>query len=150
MRAIHRKLIRDLRTLRGQVAAVSAVIACGVAISVMSLSTLKSLSLTRDTYYSRFAFAHTFASVRRAPLHISYQIRELDGVAAVDVRIVQDVTMIVEGLAEPASARLVSIPDSGQPFLNQIYLRRGRFPEPVMAGGARRRVVRRGTQHPSR
>ncbi|MEZ6126567.1 MAG: ABC transporter permease [Planctomycetaceae bacterium] len=130
MRAIHRKLLRDLWTLRGQALAVAAVIACGVAISVMSLSTLKSLSETRDAYYGRFAFAHLFSSVKRAPQQVANALREIDGVAQVQTRIVRDVTMIVEGLAEPAVARLVSIPDRGQPTLNQIYLRQGRMPEP--------------------
>ena len=129
MRAIHRKLLRDLWALRGQAAAVAAVIACGVAISVMSLSTLKSLAETCDTYYARFAFAHLFASVKRAPLSVAERLNEIDGVAQVDARIVRDVTMMVEGLAEPAVARLISIPNRGQPKLNQVYLRRGRMPD---------------------
>lgn len=129
MRALQRKLLRDLWSLRGQAIAVAAVIACGVAISVMSLSTLQSLSESRDTYYSRFAFAQLFASVKRAPLHIALRLNEIDGVAQVEPRIVRDVTMIVEGLAEPAIARLVSVPDAQQPRLNQIYLRHGRMPE---------------------
>ena len=129
MRAIHRKLLRDLWTLRGQAAAVAAVIACGVAISVMSLSTLKSLAETCDTYYARFEFAHLFAAVKRAPLSVAERLNEIDGVAQVDARIVRDVTMMVEGLAEPAVARLISIPDRGQPKLNQVYLRRCRMPD---------------------
>ncbi|MEZ6043638.1 MAG: ABC transporter permease [Planctomycetaceae bacterium] len=129
MLAIHRKLVRDLWTLRGQAVAVAAVIACGVAISVMSLSTLESLSETRDTYYGRFAFAHLFASVKRAPLHVATRLNEIDGVAQVEARIVRDVTMMVEGLAEPAVARLISIPDTGTSRLNQVYLRRGRMPQ---------------------
>ena len=129
MRAIHRKLIRDLWKLRGQAIAVAAVIACGVAISVMSLSTLESLSETRDTYYGRFAFARLFASVKRAPLPVAARLNEIDGIAQVEARIVRDVTMMVEGLAEPAVARLISIPDTGPSRLNQVYLRRGRMPE---------------------
>ncbi len=40
-----------------------------------------------------------------------------------------DVTLDVPGLAEPASGRLLSIPAAGRPRLNDVYLRRGRFPE---------------------
>lgn len=129
MRAINKKLVRDLWNLRGQAVAVCLVISCGVAISVMSLSTLSSLSDTRDAYYSRFRFAHLFASVRRAPLHVANRISEIEGVARVDTRIVHDVTMIVADMPEPATARLVSIPDQGSPLLNGLYLRRGRMPE---------------------
>lgn len=129
MRAMRRKLLRDLWHLRGQVTAVAAVIACGVAISVMSFSTLESLSETCRTYYSRYAFAHLFATVKRAPLQVASQLNQIDGVAQVEPRIVRDVTMIVEGLSEPATARLISIPDRKDSRLNKVYLRRGRMPE---------------------
>ncbi|MBX3422356.1 MAG: ABC transporter permease [Pirellulaceae bacterium] len=129
MRAIDKKLLRDLWTLRGQALAVCLVIASGIAICVMSLSTLDSLTETRDTYYSRYNFAHLFATVRRAPLSVAQRISEIDSVAQVDPRIVQDVTLIVSGMDQPATARLISIPDLRQPALNQIYLRRGRMPE---------------------
>ena len=57
------------------------------------------------------------------------RLAEIDGVAKVEPRIVYDVTMIVPGMAEPATARLISLPDQRQPRLNQLYLRRGRMPE---------------------
>lgn len=129
MRAINKKLMRDLWTLRGQAFAVCLVISCGIAISVMSLSTLNSLSDTRDAYYGRFRFAHLFASVRRAPDQVAAQVAEIQGVASVDTRIVQDVTLIVPDMSEPATARLISIPDHGAPRLNNLYLRSGRLPE---------------------
>lgn len=129
MRAIHRKLLRDLWTLRSQVVAVCLVIASGVAISVMSLSTLKSLIDAREIYYGRYAFAHLFASVKRAPLQVIADIQPLAGVGQVEARIVKDVTMLLEGLPEPAVARLISIPDNQPPLLNRVYLRQGRLPE---------------------
>lgn len=129
LKAINKKLLRDIWALRGQAVAVCLVISCGVAISVMSLSTLSSLSDTRDAYYSRFHFAHLFANVRRAPKQLEERVSALEGVAKVDSRIVFDVTLILEGMSEPASARLVSIPDHGTPRLNGLYLRRGRMPE---------------------
>ncbi len=66
MRTLQRKLIRDLTSMWAQALAVSLVMASGIAISVMAWSTLRSLSVTRDTYYDRYRFAHVFASVRRA------------------------------------------------------------------------------------
>jgi len=128
VRALNKKLMRDLWRLRGQAVAVCLVISCGIAISVMSLSTLNSLSDTRDAYYGRFRFAHVFANVRRAPKYIEQRVAGIDGVAKVDTRIVQDVTLIMQGMSEPATARLISIPDHGTPKLNALYLRRGRLP----------------------
>jgi len=46
MRALHRKLLRDLWRLRGQVLAIALVMASGVGVLVMSLTTVESLEET--------------------------------------------------------------------------------------------------------
>lgn len=116
--------------MKAQAVAIVLVITCGVAMSVMSFSTLKSLEATRAGYYDRFQFAHVFASFKRAPTSVVSHIRQIPGVATVSPRIVENVNLIVPGLREPAIGRLISIPDHGQPRLNQLYLRRGRMPTP--------------------
>lgn len=109
--------------------AIALVIGSGVAMSVMSLSTLRSLQATRETYYERFRFADVFASFKRGPLSLQQRVEQIPGVARVEPRIVETVNLIVEGLREPAVGRLISIPDHQPPRLNQMYLRRGRMPE---------------------
>jgi putative ABC transport system permease protein len=54
----------------------------------------------------------------------------LPGVEAVSTRVVADVTLDVPGMAEPATGRLISVPDRGRPALNDVYLRRGRWLDP--------------------
>ncbi len=130
MKAIHRKLLRNLSTMKAQAFAIAMVIGCGVAMSVMSLSTLQSLHETRNTYYDRFGFADVFAAFKRGPLSIVDRVESIPGVAQVDARIVHNVNLIVEGLREPAVGRLISLPDYEQPRLNRVYLRRGRMPVP--------------------
>ena len=39
-------------------------------------------------------------------------------------------TLDVSGMPEPAVARLVSLPSQGEPPLNGVYLRRGRWIDP--------------------
>ena len=124
MRALDRKLLRNLWAMKGQAIAIALVIGCGVAMSVMSLSTLRSLHATRQTYYERFRFAEVFASFKRGPLSLQQRVENIPGVARVELRIVRNVNLIVEGLREPAVGRLISIPDHGQPRLNRLYLRR--------------------------
>ena len=63
MTALNPKLRRDLLSLKGQVVAVSLVIACGVATLVMSLSLLTSLRSTIDRHYDRYRFADVFARI---------------------------------------------------------------------------------------
>lgn len=134
MSPLHRKLVRDFLQMKGQALAISLVIACGVATFVMSLSTLGSLRRTMDTYYARYRFADVFAHLKRAPASLVARIEELPGVARVETRIVEHVTLDVEGLAEPAVGRLVSVPAHPGPELNDRYLRSGRELEPTREG----------------
>ena len=48
MKAINRKLVRDIWHMRSQVLAICAVMACGIATFVMSLSMYQSLDQTLD------------------------------------------------------------------------------------------------------
>ena len=122
--------------MKGQSLAIILVMACGVATFVMSLTTLQSLGKSQQMYYQRYRFADVFAHVTRAPNSLRERIAEIPGVAAVQTRIVADVTLDVPGLIEPATGRLVSVPDVGRPALNNLYLREGRYIEPGRSGEA--------------
>ncbi len=130
MRAINHKLQRELWQMRGQAMAIALVIASGIATYVMSLSTLDSLLLTRDTYYRDYRFAEAFASLKRAPDSLAARIRAIPGVARVETRVVASASLDVPGFADPVSALLISVPDFGEPLLNRLYLRQGRFVHP--------------------
>ena len=129
--ALDRKLLRDLWEMKGQSAAIAAVVAAGVTMFVMYLSNFQSLQRTRALYYESARFADVFASLKRAPSSLETRIAAIPGVAAVDTRVVADVTLDVPGVAEPATGRLISIPERGQPLLNRVYLRRGRWIDPA-------------------
>ena len=130
MRPLDRKLVRDFWSLKGQALAISLVIAAGVAMFIMYLSTFDSLRLTQRTYYERYRFAHVFAGLTRAPLGLLDRVKEIPGVARADARAVVDVNLDVPGLTEPATGRLVGIEIPPRPSLNDVFLRRGRFPSP--------------------
>lgn len=133
MRPLDRKLARDLWSLKGQALAISLVIGAGVAMFIMYLSTFDSLRLTQQTYYDRYRFAHIFAGLTRAPLGLVDRARALPGVARAEARVVVDVNLDVPGLTEPATARLIGIDLPPRPSLNDVFLRRGRFPSPDRA-----------------
>src|SRR5687767_10291384 len=130
VRPLDRKLLRDIWTLKGQALAISLVIAAGVAMFIMYLSTFDSLRLTQATYYERYRFAHVFPGPTRAPQHVRDRVADIPGVARVEARVVVDVSLDVEGLTEPASARLIGIEIPRVPSLNDLFLRRGRYPAP--------------------
>ena len=130
MRAIHLKLLRDLWQIKGQGLAISLVIAAGVTMFIMYLSTFESLRRTQEAYYERYRFADVFAGLKRAPLWLEDRIEQIPGVAEVDTRVVASVTLDVEDLAEPVLGRLISIPQRDTTTLNDIALQNGRYIEP--------------------
>ena len=89
LRALERKLLRDLWRLRGQVLAIGLVIASGVAVLVMSLGTIEALRETASAFYDRANFADVFASLERAPESLTRRIAEIPGVRSVETRIVR-------------------------------------------------------------
>ncbi len=124
---LDRKVLRDLWHLRGQMAAVALIVACGVASIVTIRTAYDSLRGSLDAYYRDYRFAHVFASLRRAPNTVAAKVAALPGVSAVQTRVVVHVTLAVPGLTEPATGRLVSIPERRTPMLNDLHLRQGRY-----------------------
>lgn len=127
LRPIHRKVFRDLWHLRSQMLAVAVVMACGIAMYVSLRSMHGWLRTTQADYYEAYRFADVFAHVRRAPLAAARELAAVPGVAAVEPRVVAEVTLDVPGLAEPATGRLVGIPEGRRPLLNDLHLRSGRW-----------------------
>lgn len=130
MTPLNQKLVRDLLHLRGQVIAVALVVACGIATYVTMRSSYDSLVVARATYYEAYRFADLFAQVKRAPEALAAEIQTFPGIATTQTRVVVEVTLDVPGLEEPATGRLVSIPERQTPILNDIYIRQGRYVEP--------------------
>lgn len=134
MRNLDRKLIRDLMHMRGQVIAIVLVIAAGVGTFVMSMCAYGTLSAGKESFYRDFRFAEIFATARRCPDSLIPRIKQIPGVADVETRLVYNVLMDVPGMTEPATARLISVPDSGETTLNKVYVSRGRMIEPGNVG----------------
>ena len=130
MKALDKKLWRELWGMRMQALAIAMVIVGGIGIFIMSLSTLDSLFETRESYYRNNHFAHLFASLKRAPLSLIKQIEAIPGVERVEHRIIAYVNIDVAGFDDPISAHLISLPENSPGLLNKVYLRAGRLLEP--------------------
>jgi len=130
MRAIDKKLWRDLMRMRGQALAIMLVIMSGVATFIMFISTLDSLNLTRASYYQEYRFADVFSTLKRAPDSLLARINEIPGVEKAETRVVATVNLDIPNFPEPVTGRLVSIPDKGEPLLNKLHLRQGRLVAP--------------------
>jgi putative ABC transport system permease protein len=126
---LDRKLLRDLWRLRAQVVAIAFVIASGVALLIMALTTIEALEETTSAYYERNRFADVFAQVRRAPEPLLREIVEIPGVQTAESRIVEIATLNVDGYDEPVIGQLISLPQHGPMVLNVPVLRVGRLAE---------------------
>ena len=122
-------IVRDMWHLRGQLIATALVVMCGVASFVSMRCTYESLRIAQADYYQGYRFANVFAQLKRAPLSVTRRVSEIEGVAGVRARVVMGVTLDVPGLNEPATGRLVSVPEKRTSMINDLYLARGRYIE---------------------
>ncbi len=129
LNALNRKLLRETRTLKGQIFTIAVVLASGIVCFIALRGTYASLLASELDYYDRFRFADVFAQAERVPETLARRVEALPGVATVQTRVAKDVTLPIEGLSHPAYGRMLSLPPSGVPTTNAIYLKKGRLPE---------------------
>ncbi len=94
----------------------------------MSLTTIEALQETATAYYERYRFADVFAHVERAPEHLAERLAQIPGVQTVETRVVALRRARRRGLrgAGDRPARVGA--GDGEPVLNRLALRSGRYP----------------------
>ncbi len=128
--ALDRKLLRDLWHMRGQVVTVALIVASGIATYVTMRGAYESVERAQQQHYARYHFADVFAQLKRAPNTLATEIGSIPGVSVLQTRVVVEVNLDIPGLDEPAVGRLISIPETNQAMLNDLFLRKGRYIEP--------------------
>ena len=146
MRALDRKLLRDLRLLWSQALTIALVVASGVAGFVATLSAVESLSAARDGYYATSRFADVFAAVERAPDALTTRLRALPGVADLQTTVEHTVRVNVAGSDDALLGHLVGLDPVHPQRMNRVSLRTGRMPGSgaADAGGAVDALVSEG------
>ena len=99
--ALHRKLLRDLGRLMGQIVTIALVVACGISSFVAMRGSFASIAYARSRFYELQRFADVFASLERAPDEVRARIEALPGVARAESRIVKPMMVPLEGMPEP-------------------------------------------------
>ena len=130
MRALDRKLLRELWRLRGQMFSIAMVVATGIMAVVTMRGSYESLVLAQQSYYRQTRLAEVWAPLKRAPESVRRKIAALPGVASVDTRVTFLATLDLPGLDAPAQGLFVSIPSSARPVLNDVRIERGRYLAP--------------------
>ena len=122
--------------MKGQSAAIAVVVAAGVMILIVFVTTYDALTLTQKRFYENQQFAEVFADLKRAPNHVAERLRAVDGVNHVETRVSAPVRIEIPGFDEPVRGRVVSLPEEHEPLVNRLYLREGTFPPPWRADAA--------------
>ena len=136
MKALDRKVLRDLRLLWSQALTIALVVASGIGGFVATLSAVESLTQARDSFYASGHFADVFAEVKRAPDALAARIAEVPGVVDVQATIESFARVTVPGSIDPVMGQLIALDARRPQRLNQVRLRSGRWPEPgTHAGG---------------
>ncbi len=128
MKALDRKLLRDLRLMWSQALTIALVVASGVAGFIATFSAYDSLSWSREVYYTESRFADVFAGLKRAPLALERQLAALPGAAHVETSLTQIVQIDLPLVSDPVIGRLIGIDPQHPPQLNRLHLRAGRMP----------------------
>ena len=128
MKALDRKLWRDLGQMKSQALAIALVVTCGVATFIMFLSTLAALRATQESFYREYRFAEMFVTLKRAPESLRQRIQDIPGVSQVQTRVMAQVRLDMPDFPEPVTALMVSVAESDSQGLNALYLREGRLP----------------------
>jgi putative ABC transport system permease protein len=138
MRALGRKLLRDLARLKMQAMAIALVVAAGTAVFIGTAATARALRLSEERYYDEHRFAHVWTRLQRAPERVIRELANIPGVSAVDGRLLTQGVLDLPGLDEPATGLFIAIPPTHGHALNDVYVRRGRH---VEANGADEALV---------
>ncbi|MGD8452174.1 MAG: ABC transporter permease [Phycisphaerae bacterium] len=126
MRALTRKLGRELWHNAGTMLSVVAIIAIGTGCFIGMSSAVRILSVSQAAYYRAYRFADFWVTVKKAPLTAVEQLAEIDGIEEWQARIVFDVILNVPGETRPLTGRLISMPvRNGRRPLNDMCLIRG-------------------------
>ena len=145
MKALDRKVLRDLRLLWSQALTIALVVASGIGGFVASLSAVDSLAMARDNFYDRGRFADVFATLKRAPETLTQRLREVPGVMEVQATVETTARLSLIDSTDPVLGQLISLDRRHPQRLNLVTLRAGRLPgASTSAGGELEALVSEG------
>ncbi len=138
VKAIDRKLLRDLRLMWSQALTIALVVGSAVAGFITSFSAYDALEWSRDLYYTEARFADVFSRVKRAPMSLEPKLQSLPGVATLQTTLEHDVQIDIADVPDPIVGRLIGLHPKGngviEQRLNHVSVRSGRMIAPHHSG----------------
>lgn len=127
VRALDRKLLRDMRSSGLLLVSIVGIVAVGTALFVAMGSAHRNLTEAKRLYYRNGQIADFWISLNRAPLSEIERLRELPGVTDLRPRIQYYTTIDLPRSDRPTTGMILSLPDRRQPTINDIDIRAGSY-----------------------
>ncbi len=129
MYTLTRKTVRDLRRSWTLALALAVIIALGITTYIASLGAYRDLGTSYQETYDRLHFADVMFRIQAAPATVLSDIARVDGVQAVEGRLIVDTGYLLPG-GDPIRARLIGVPTEHHPRVNDVLLLEGRYFHP--------------------
>jgi len=127
VKALNRKLLRDLKASAGMLAAIVGIMVIGVACFVSLATSYRNLCRAQTQFYARCRMADFWIELKKAPLSAVRERLKVPGIQSLEPRIVFRCTADIPGSIRPVGGLVVSLPDRREAVLNDIILRKGRY-----------------------
>lgn len=127
VRALDRKLIRDLFRTKGLLLAITSIIAVGVMCYVTLQSAYHNLNGAKQDYYRQCRMADFWIDVKKVPLPELADLEDVPGITEIHPRIHFPVTVDLEHVPHPINGAVLSLPDQRRRTINDIVLLRGGY-----------------------
>lgn len=119
-------ILREILKSKGQFIAAAAVIFAGIVMFSASYMSYQNLKNSVDSYYEQYRFLDYYAEVQSLSQAAVNEVKGLKGVKDAIGRITVDVGADMSE-NKRVTVRLISLPDKGQPEINQLVLRSGGY-----------------------
>ncbi|MGD8287674.1 MAG: FtsX-like permease family protein [Gemmatimonadota bacterium] len=133
VRALDRKMLRELWRLRGQLLSIGLVVAAAVMMLVTMRGTYEALVVARASYYRDYKLGDVWSALEQAPQTLGDRIARIPGVNAVETRVTTYATLDLPWLDAPGQGLFTSVPETGRPRVDDIHIREGRYVRPGRA-----------------
>lgn len=127
MTILNRKLRRDLWQTKGMLTAVILIVTAGVSCLVGMMGTSQNLQMARNIYYGQCRMADFWIDLKKMPTTELNLLDKLKGIQEIRARIAFQVIVDLEGVEEPLSGTLLTLPAEPTPVINGILIQSGTY-----------------------
>ena len=112
---------------KGMLTAVILIVALGVCCLVGMMGTSNNLQMARNSYYAQCRMADFWVDLKKMPVTELNLLDNLPGISEMRARISFQVIVDLEGVEEPLSGTLLTLPEEPSPVINGILVRSGTY-----------------------